>query len=100
MPTSFINKMVERNVDLLLNENSMPEMPESTVEEYIRWAQRVVRGVFYSYNQETDRPAQGVPQVLVPAVVNRVGGFQRISRDLSWIRRGYVEEVYLAEDAS
>jgi hypothetical protein len=95
MPTVFIHQMVERNVDLLLNENSMPEMPECAVEEYIRLARRVVRGVFYSYNHETNRAQQGVPQVLVPAIVSRVGGFRRVSRDLSWIRRGYVEEVYL-----
>jgi hypothetical protein len=99
MPTSFVNKMTERNVDLLLNENSMPEMPESTVETYIRLAQRVVRGLFYSYNQETDRAEQGTNHVLVPAVVTRVGGFKRLSRDRSWVRRGYVEEVYVVEKA-
>jgi len=100
MPTFAINEMTERTTDVLLNENSMPEMPETAVEEYVRWAKRTVRGLFYSYNQEAYSPVEGELQVLVPAVVARVGGFTRYSRDISWLRRGYVEEVYLAEHRS
>lgn len=84
-------------VDVLVNENSMPEMPQHVVENYLAWAKRRVRGIFYSYNHEAYSPFDNVPQVLVPEVLERVGGFKRLSRNYSWVRRGYVEEIYARE---
>ncbi len=80
--------------EVLINENSMPEMSVSVVNEYLSWAKNELRGVFYSYNQESFSPVSGIPQTLVPRVVSDVGGFKRLSRNYSWVRRGYVEEVY------
>ena len=94
LPTHAISSLSERGVDLLINENSMPEMPEDAVVAYLSWAKESLKGLFYSYNQEAYSPVNGIPQVLIPAVVKRVGGFKLLSRDYSWLRRGYVEEVY------
>lgn len=86
--------------NLLINENSMPEMPRAVVRDYLAWAKQNLNGIFYSYNQEAYSPVDGVEQTLVPNVVHSVGGFSRVSRNQSWLRRGYVEEVYLLKGSS
>jgi len=54
-----------------------------------------VMGVFFSYNHEAYAPVFGINQVLVPEIVNRVGGFKCMARNVSWLRNGYVEETYM-----
>jgi hypothetical protein len=75
----------------------MPEMSKPVVEDYILWARHNLKdgGIFYSYNQEAYSPICNIPQVLVPEIVASVGGFERMSRNHSWLRCGYVEEVYV-----
>jgi hypothetical protein len=75
--------------DLLINEDSMPEIPESVVKDYLSWAKSGLTGIFFSYNQEAHEI-----QTLVAKAVAETGGYARLSRHLSWLRRGYVEEVY------
>jgi hypothetical protein len=75
--------------DLLINEDSMPEIPENVVKDYLSWAKTRLTGIFFSYNQETHKQ-----QTLVVKTVSEVGGYTRLSRHLSWLRRGYVEEIY------
>lgn len=92
LPTHALHSI--GSVDVLINENSMPEMPESVVDEYLTWAKQHVSDLFFSYNQEAYSPANGVPPVLVPAAVARAGGFDLLTRSHSWLRRGYVEAVF------
>ncbi|HYG09137.1 MAG TPA: putative sugar O-methyltransferase [Pyrinomonadaceae bacterium] len=99
-PTHALDSIGTDGVDVLVNENSMPEMPQTAVENYLTWAKEKVGGIFYSYNQEAYSPYENVLQVLVPEVVARVGGFKRLSRNYSWVRRGYVEEIYLSDKVS
>lgn len=80
--------------NIVINQDSMPEMPESEVERYLAWAAERLDGLFLSFNQETFSPAAGLHQVFVPALAARFPRLRRISRDTSWDRRGYVEEVY------
>lgn len=97
-PTHALNS-VGGKADVLVNENSMPEMPEQAVTDYLTWARDNLDGIFYSYNQEAFSPVREVPQVLVPEAVRRVGGFRSLNRNHSWLRRGYVEEVYKIDAA-
>jgi hypothetical protein len=94
LPTVAIDSMAHQDFDVLINQNSMPEMSEQIVENYIRFAKSHVTGIFFSYNHEAYSIVYGRPQVLVPEVVARVKGFQRLSRNTSWVRSGYVEETY------
>jgi hypothetical protein len=80
--------------NVLINQDSMPEMPEAEVERYLSWGSDNVDGLFFSFNQEAYSPWRGIPQVHVPSVVGRYPRFRRIERNASWVRRGYVEEVY------
>ena len=63
-------------------------------ERYLRWASEHLNGLFLSFNQEAYSPFGNVHQVCVPEVVKLFPRFKRLSRDSSWDRRGYVEEVY------
>ncbi|MFX1277216.1 MAG: putative sugar O-methyltransferase [Promethearchaeota archaeon] len=94
MPVQIINSMNNYDIDILINENSMPEMPEQSVIDYIRWAKNNLQGFFFSYNQEAFAPVGGIPQILVPEIISREGGLKRVSRSPSWLRTGYVEEIY------
>jgi len=80
--------------NVLINQDSMPEMPESEVERYLEWASVHLNGLFLSFNQESYAPWAGVLQVHVPTVVRRFPRLKRVARETSWDRRGYVEEVY------
>jgi hypothetical protein len=80
--------------NVLINQDSMPEMPLAEVERYLTWGSDNVYGLFFSFNQEAYSPWRGVPQVHVPSVVDRYPRFRRIARNASWVRRGYVEEIY------
>lgn len=84
----------DERYDLVINQDSIPEMPPDTAEMYVGRI-REIAPLFYSINQEaaavnTDAFRQGV----VPDLVVRDGGYRRISRNLFWLRDGYVEEVY------
>ena len=80
--------------DVLVNKDSMPEMPADTVREYLNWASTSCDGIFFSCNQESTAPFLGERQGLVPEAVASTGAFARVRRDESWVRRGYVEEIY------
>jgi hypothetical protein len=80
--------------DLLLNQDSMPEMPASEVERYLRWGSSKVEGFFFSFNQEAYSVVSGTPQIYLPEVVSMFSNYQLLSRHTSWDRRGYVEEIY------
>ncbi len=94
IPNFAFETAISKDIDVLINENSMPEMSEEIVENYIRHAKKLLAGVFFSYNHEAYSVVYGKPQVFVPEVVERVGGFKRLSRNSSWVRSGYAEEVY------
>lgn len=80
--------------NIVINQDSMPEMPESEVSRYIGWLESNLDGLFISFNQEAYSPWKGELQVHVPSIVMRHPCFKRLSRETSWDRRGYVEEVY------
>jgi hypothetical protein len=92
-PTHALSS-VPAPIDVLANKDSMPEIPTQTALHYLSWAQANCRGILYSYNQEAAAIAEGMPQNVVPELIERFGGFLRLRRDASWLRRGYAEEVY------
>ena len=94
LPNSALGK-VETPFDVLVNQDSMPEMPYDTMVDYLEWGSSHCRGLFYSYNQEAAADFVGREQGIVFKAVGQVGGFKRIRRDPSWRRRGYAVEIYL-----
>lgn len=96
LPTHGLS-CIESPFDVLVNKNSMPEIAEPALLNYLYWARAACNGIFYSYNQETAAPVDGIPQNVVREAVSKVEGFTPIRRDYSWLRRGYVEEIYKPE---
>jgi len=90
----FNLEQVDFKPNVLFNQDSMPEMPQSEVERYVKWGSENLKGLFLSFNQEAYSPWAGTLQVLVPSVVSQFPQYHRLSRETSWDRRGYVEEVY------
>ncbi len=80
--------------DVVYNQDCLPELSERTAREYLAWMQAHVRGVFLSCNQEAAAPVGGVSQLVVAELASEYPGLTRIARRPSWLRRGYVEEVY------
>ena len=92
LPTFLIDNI--KDIDVLVNQNSMPEIPLEASANYLQQAKREVK-LFFSYNYEALTEDREFAVVTVPEVVKKVGGFKRLIRAPSWVRPGYVEEVYV-----
>jgi hypothetical protein len=82
------------SADVVFNQDSMPEMSGEAARGYLAWMQERVSGLFVSHNQEAATPVDGIPQLVVGELVGEFDQLERISRQPSWVRRGYVEEIY------
>jgi hypothetical protein len=80
--------------DILVNQNSMPEMPQDVALSYLVWASSNIGKLFYSLNQECAMPIGEFRQNIVGKLAGKIPAFERLSRSPSWVRSGYVEEVY------
>jgi hypothetical protein len=81
--------------DLVVNQDSMPEIPHAMVCRYLEAMKRFLRGPFLSINQEPSPAAkQTVGRASVAAAVQAVGGYRRFSRTPFFLRLGYVQEIY------
>lgn len=86
--------------DLVINQDSIPEMPPETAAMYVARI-RAVAPLFYSINQEAAASnTEAFRQNIVPQLVERDGGYRRLGRNLFWLRDGYVEEVYARRPAA
>ena len=84
-----------RRLDLVLNQDSLPEMNADTARDYLLWI-RDSADRFLSINHES-KPAYGRGQrieVSVPEVIAGIDGFEVQLRFPYWMRRGYVVELY------
>jgi hypothetical protein len=91
--TFFENESPE--FDLAINQDSIPEMPSLAGERYIQQIANRTKGYFYSLNQEHAAPNIGTGrQLVVPELCDKDTRYSRQSRDLFWLRDGYVEEWY------
>ncbi len=86
--------------DVVFNQDSMPEMSELAARGYLTWIADNVTGLFFSCNQEAETPVGGIAQHVVATLARQTRGLERISRQPSWVRRGYVEETYRCERMS
>jgi hypothetical protein len=94
MPT-FCFHASGREYDILLNQDSFPEMNQAYSLGYLKEAGGNVRHAFYSINQEARAIQSGTArQTVVRELVERAGGFRRSSRFRHWLRAGYMEEVF------
>jgi hypothetical protein len=82
-------------VDLVVNQDSMPEMPYQTACAYLDVMKTFLRGPFLSVNQEPPEQADsGWGGKSVAHLTDVIGGYVRFSRAPFFLRLGYVEEIY------
>ncbi len=94
-PSSHINKLPAKFFDLIINQDSFPEMNKETMNGYLKSIQKKGRGYFLSINQES-QVSYGVNsmQGWVSDVCRKEPNLRMIYRSPYWIRKGYVEELY------
>lgn len=97
----FAAEAERRPFDLVVNQDSFPEIARPVVIDYVKTIRRSSR-LFLSINQEGGGPTEtpGVAQLRVPEIIEAVGGFRRVARSIYWMRKGYVEEVYETRPSS
>jgi hypothetical protein len=83
----------EERFDLVLNQDSFPEIGENTVINYLHWIQKHA-DAFLSINHESKPPYSGGNHINVNELIEKVGGFKQLYRNLYWIRKGYTVEKY------
>lgn len=89
LPNWEIAKIPSNSVDVVVNTDSLPEMPEETVIEYLR---RIADMSFYFYSLNQDCGRHGQTR-LSQIAVDRLG-LKCISHSVAWMRRGYFERIY------
>ncbi len=82
--------------DMVLNQDSFPEVNKAAVLQYLSWILQSSRQYFLSINHESKPPSGGTldAQLSVPELVREAGGFDLKLRVPYWLRRGYVAELY------
>ncbi len=81
--------------DLVLNQDSFPEIHIEVVRSYLRRAKASSGRYSLSINHESrSRLVDRDLQLNVPQVVAEVGGYRRLWRMPYWLSRGYVFELY------
>jgi hypothetical protein len=94
MPDFTITQIADRNFDLVLNQDSFPEIHGDVVRAYLRWILKAGQK-FLSINHESRPSSVGEEnQISVPELIAEVGGFDRLMRSQYWLRKGYVVEMY------
>ena len=94
LPPEAFAGLAPGSVDLLYNQDSLPEIEPDAARAYLRDAARIGVKLLLSINQEAHLPVGGGHQASVPELVNDVGGFMLRSRHRHWLRQGYVEELF------
>jgi hypothetical protein len=90
-----IGQIAPGSITIVVNEDSLPEMAESTATQYLAAIPRLARGGhFLSINHESGQVILGHRNNTIPHLAAQVPQLSLLSRSRHWMRRGYVEEVY------
>lgn len=85
-------------LDLLFNQDSLPELDLPTVRRYLDRIPQACR-YFLSINQETRVP-EGTPLAggFLPSMLRDAAGYRSLYRMPAWCRAGYLEEMFSCGD--
>lgn len=83
----------DEKFDLILNQDSFPEIGKDTVIAYLNWIRDHATELL-SINHESKPPFPNGTHINVYELVKQVGGFRRLDRVPYWLRKGYVMERY------
>ena len=78
------------------NQDSFPEINDKIFREYVRQIERSTSQYFLSINHEVEHAiTEGVRHLNVSSMLRTESGMRRLYRAPYWLRRGYVEELYV-----
>jgi hypothetical protein len=83
----------DRHFKLVANQDAFPEMNRLMFDAYVREIKRTSKFLLH-INTEAGPAIQQVP---VAKILNADNELSRVARSPYWLRRGYVEEVYLVK---
>ena len=87
--------------DVVVNQNSLVEIPRDTARAYLTAMRGFLKGPFLSINHESwQRVADTVDRTSVADSIAAVGGYTRLSRGPFPLRVGYVQEIYAPSGAT
>lgn len=98
LPYWCMKDMADNCFDLVISQESLPEIDRENAEAYIEDIARTSKRYFLSINQETGATVSqgsGFRHNVVADLVRAQGGFERIYRFPYWIRRGQLEELFV-----
>lgn len=95
LPAHAIAELDGPLFDIVLNQDSFPEMSAATVTDYLHWIARCCSGSLLSINHES-KPSygSGLAHISVPELAATVDGYEVTYRFPYWLRKGYVVELY------
>ena len=94
LPPDEFKKLPSNSIDLLYNQDSLPEIERGAATGYLSDAARLGIPLILSINQEAQLPTEDGHQLSVPELVATAGSYRRNSRHRHWLREGYVEELF------
>jgi hypothetical protein len=98
LPHSAFASLAPDSIDILYNQDSLPEIEPGAASAYLADARRLGIPLLFSINQEAHLPTAAGHQVSAPELIAAAGGFILISRHRHWLRQGYAEEIYRAKE--
>lgn len=95
-PYWSFKRITNKYFNLVLNQDSFPEINEAVVIDYLKDIKRNTKDYFLNINQESQGSmfVSNTKQNRVPELVKKAKGFELIYRFPYWMRQGYVEELY------
>jgi hypothetical protein len=94
LPHTAFAELPARSIDILYNQDSLPEIQPDAARAYLTAAKRQQIPLLLSINQEAQLPTSDGRQPSVAELVGQIGGFTLTSRHRHWLRQGYAEELY------
>lgn len=96
LPDWYFKKIRGKMFDLVLNEDSFPEIDKQIVLDYLNEIKNHTKNYFLSINQESQNTMMigKLKQHIVSELVSKTKGFEQVYRFPYWMREGYVEELY------
>jgi hypothetical protein len=89
------------SADVVINQNSLVEIPRATARAYLTAIRGFLDGPFLSINHESwQRMADALDRTSVAESMAAVGGYTRVSRAPFALRVGYVQEIYARSGAT
>ena len=88
LPYWECTSLPSKSIGLVLNQDSLPEIADNLIMEYLKQVKRISNDVFLSINHECFHPRT------VQKFVRGSGGFVNMYRSKCWVREGYVEEAF------